>query len=138
MLDLSTLRARLRSWLSDSTGLALSDGLLDEAALQALDAINRAGATDYGVLGLAGASTTTLPAALEALLVHGAGALAAEGAAVAVERLLEPDGQRTAVLVAWGRAQYERFQTALAELRARQMQSGLEPPYAAWEEVSDV
>ncbi|GAP12902.1 hypothetical protein LARV_00642 [Longilinea arvoryzae] len=138
MLDLTTLRARLRAWLSDSTGLALSDGLLDEAALQALDAINRAGATGYSVQGLGEAPITTLPAALEILLVHGAGALAAEGAAVAAERLLEPDGQRTTVLVAWGRAQYGRFQIALAELRARQMQSGLEPPYAAWGEAPDV
>ncbi len=138
MLDLTTLRARLRAWLSDSTGLALSDGLLDEAEMLALDAINRAGASAYTVQGLGAAPGTTLPAALEALLVHGAGALAAEGAAVAAERLLEPEPQRTTVLLAWGHAQYERFQIALAELRARQMQSGLEPPYAAWEEVADV
>lgn len=138
MLDLTTLRARLRSWLSDSTGLALSDGLLDEAALQALDAINRAGAIAYAVQGLDGAPDTTLPESLEALLVGGAGALAAEGAAVAAERLLEPTAERTTVLVAWGRVQYERFQAALAELRTRQMQCGLEPPYATWPEVEDV
>ena len=41
------------------------------------------------------------------------------------------------VLVAWGRLQYERFQAALSELRARQMQVG-QLPYAAWEEVEDV
>lgn len=138
MLDLISLRARLRAWLSDATGLALSDGLLDEAAVQALDAINRAGGTAYSVQNLNAAPATTLPASLEPLLVGGAGALAAGGAAAAAERLLEPGAQRTIVLVAWGRAQYERFQAALVELRARQMQSGLQPPYAAWQEVEDV
>lgn len=138
MIELTALRARLRAWLDDATGLALTDGLLDEAALQALDMLNRAGATQFGVQGLNGALTTTLPTSLEALLVSGAGALAAEGCAAAAERLLEPDGQRVTVLVAWGRAQFERFQAALGELRARQMQSGLEPPYAAWEEAGDV
>lgn len=137
MIDLTALRARLRAWLDDSARLALSDGLLDEAALQALDMLNRAGATQFSVQGLNGAPATTLPTSLEALLVSGAGALAAEGSAAAAERLLEPEGQRTTVLVAWGRAQFERFQAALDELHTRQMQSGLEPPYAAWEEAGD-
>ena len=83
------------------------------------------------------ALATSLPAGLESLLVSGAGALAAEGAAAAAERLLEPGGQPVSVLVAWGRLQYERFQAALGELHARQMQTGA-PPYAAWEEVEDV
>jgi hypothetical protein len=134
MIDQTAMRARLRAWLDDATGLALPDGLLDEAALQALDLLNRAGATQFGVQGLNGAAVTTLPASLEALLVSGAGALAAEGSAAAAERLLLPEGKRATVLVAWGRAQFERFQAALGELRARQMQSGLQPPYAAWEE----
>jgi len=138
MIELTALRARLRAWLDDATGLALADGLLDEAALQALDMLNRAGATQFSVQGLNGALATTLPTALEALLVSGAGALAAEGSAAAAERLLQPEGQRVTVLVAWGRAQFERFQAALGELRARQMQSGLQPPYAAWEEADDV
>ncbi len=118
MFDLTALRARLRAWLSDATGLALPDGMLDEVCKQALDALNRAGATDYSVQGLNDAPATTLPAA--------------------AERLLEPAGERTTVLVAWGRAQYERFLAALAELRARQMQSGSQPPYSPWEEVQDV
>jgi len=138
MIDQTALRARLRAWLDDSAGLALSDGLLDEAALQALDMLNRAGATQFSVQGLNGAPTTTLPTSLEALLVSGAGALAAEGSAAAAERLLEPEGQRVTVLVAWGRAQFERFQAVLTELHARQMQSGLQPPYATWEEAGDV
>lgn len=138
MFDLTALRARLRAWLSDATGLALPDGLLDEVCNQALDALNRAGATEFSVQGLNDAPATTLPAALESLLVSGAGALAAEGAAAAAERLLEPAGERTTALVAWGRAQYERFLAALAELHARQMQSGGQPPYSPWEEVQDV
>lgn len=138
MFDLTALRARLRGWLNDGPGLALPDGLLDETALQALDAVNRAGGTAYTVQGLGGAAITTLPAGLETLLVSGAGALAAEGSAAAAERLAEPGGQPVTVLVAWGRLQYERFQAALGELRARQMQSGGDPPYSAWEEVEDV
>lgn len=137
MFDITALRARLRAWLSDGTGLALPDGLLDEVASQALDALNRAGGTTYSVQGLDGAAVTSLPAGLESLLVSGAGALAAEGAAAAAERLLEPGGQPVTVLVAWGRLQYERFVAALGDLRARQMQSG-QAPYAAWEEVEDV
>lgn len=138
MFDITALRARLRAWLNDGPGLALPDGLLDEAARQALDALNRAGAAAYVVQGLDGAALTTLPAGLESLLVGGAGAFAAAGAAAAAERLLEPGGQPVTVLTAWGRMQYERFQAGLAELRARQMQSGFVPPYAAWEEVEDV
>lgn len=137
MFDITALRARLRAWLNDGPGLALPDGLLDEAACQALDAVNRAGGSTYSVQGLDGALATSLPAGLESLLVGGAGALAAEGAAAAAERLLEPGGQPVTVLVAWGRLQYERFQAALGELHARQMQLG-QPPYAAWEEVEDV
>ena len=137
MFDITALRARLRAWLNDGPGLALPDGLLDEAARQALDALNRAGGTSYSVQGLDDALATTLPAGLESLLVSGAGAVAAEGAAAAAERLLEPGGLPVTVLVAWGRLQYERFQAALSELRARQMQVG-QLPYAAWEEVEDV
>ena len=137
MFDITALRARLRAWLSDGTGLALPDGLLDQAALQALDLLNRAGGTVYSVQGLGGAVATTLPAALESLLVSGAGALAAEGAAAAAERLAEPGGQPVTVLVAWGRLQYERFLAALGDVRARQLQAG-QPPYAGWEEVEDV
>lgn len=137
MFDITALRARLRAWLNDGPGLALPDDLLDEAARQALDALNRAGGTSYAVQGLDGAAVTTLPAGLEALLVSGAGAVAAEGAAAAAERLLEPGGQPVTVLVAWGRLQYERFQAALGDLRARQLQAG-QPPYASWEEVEDV
>lgn len=137
MFDITALRARLRAWLNDGPGLALPDGLLDEAAQQALDAVNRAGGTVFAVQGLGGAPATSLPAGLETLLVSGAGALAAEGAAAAAERLLEPGGQPVSVLVAWGRLQYERFQAALGELHARQLQAG-EPPYSAWEEVGDV
>ncbi len=137
MFDITALRARLRAWLNDGPGLALPDGLLDEAARQALDALNRAGGTSYAVQGLDGAAVTSLPAGLESLLVSGAGAVAAEGAAAAAERLLEPGGQPVTVLVAWGRLQYERFQAALGELHARQMQAG-ELPYTAWEEVEDV
>jgi hypothetical protein len=137
MLDLTTLHIRLRAWLSDATGLALTDGLLDEAARQALDALNRAAGASYAVQGLDDAPDTTLPATLETLLVSGAVAIAAEGTAAAAERLLEPGTPPTSVLVAWGQAQYERFQAALAALRAGQMQAGSEPPYAAWQEVED-
>lgn len=137
MFDITALRARLRAWLSDGPGLALPDGLLDEAALQALDLLNRAGGTSFSVQGLDGALATSLPAGLESLLVSGAGALAAEGAAAAAERLLEPAGQPVTVLVAWGRLQYERFQAALGDVRARQLQAG-QPPYTGWEEVEDV
>ena len=113
---LSSLETRVKTYLSDATGLIFTTELVDEGLRLALGQLNLTLSGAYTLAGLDGAAATTLPAVQESLLVGGAAGYAAQSRVVKRAESFNLEQTVAQALATWGDDRLQDFSTGLTML----------------------
>ena len=132
MVDLDSLIVRLETLFLDPHGLALPQGLGEEAFRTSLEELNTTLGSDYLLSGLQDASLTTLPDGCLSALLQGAAAVVLE--AVLMHNQLSysnlPANQPD--IESWARYLRQERDRALDRLRLRAFSQSDALPWATW------
>lgn len=128
--SLTSITARVRCLLKDSSGLTWSEAELGECIHQALDDLNQSAGQTWALGGLDGAPSTDLPSGLTSLLARGAAAYALLILAASRADLFNFQPGICQAYAAAGAALLKQFQHGLA-LLAQVRISGLQDAASA-------
>lgn len=132
ILTLALISERVSVHLNDASRLIWSEPMLTTAIRSALLAVGRVVGTPLTLSGLDGATETTLGEEDVQVLVSGAVAYALTLRASGRFEDARAQEDLPDALGSWASAHMARFQTMLAEVKVRWMQTAAEPPYSAW------
>ncbi len=114
---LTSLETRIKTYLSDTTSLVFSTGLVDEGMRLALGQYNLVMVSSCTINGLDGAGATTLPANAESLIVLGAGGYACQSRLVKRSESFNLAQKMDTDLLTFGKMLVAEFNASLSILK---------------------
>lgn len=137
MPGLNDLLGRVRAQLGGMDARLLTDDLLREACTAALEQINTAAGQTWTLSGLDGALDTSLPAAIQSVLVLGTAAHALDMRALQRVDAFDLNQEIPQVLGLMAHECQQAFSARLEQLRRAGLSAAAEVPWGGWTGLED-